>query len=226
MGASRGIGYGLVTEFHSRGVQVIARVRSKKNAPEFPEGVQVVYFDMTNEDEIKEAAKDIPRVDLLIVNAAMGVPDQTLETSSERLAEYFDVNVNGPFRVVKAFLTSLRASSTRQIALMTSRSASMQMESNNKVIGFDGAYPISKAALNMLAIQFHNALHESEKFTVIPLDPGWVQTDMGLLGVNEKYSVPFLTIDQSAKGMGDVLSDLKLEQSAHFLAFNGTEPPW
>jgi NAD(P)-dependent dehydrogenase (short-subunit alcohol dehydrogenase family) len=106
--------------------------------------------------------------DTLIVNAAIGEDLKLLTTSSQELTRYLDINVLGPHRVVRAFLPALRARQTRKIVLISSTSGSNTKQIGNKG-GFSGPYSVSKAAENMLAVQFHNELHYEEGFTVVPI---------------------------------------------------------
>lgn len=113
--------------------------------------------------------------DLLIVNAAMGHDDKLLETSPEYLTEYLSSNVVGMHRSVLAFLPALRKGNEKRIVLLSSTSGSCTLQSKNPP-GFNGPYSVTKAAVNMLTIQYKNELHE-EGFTLIPIHPGWVATD-------------------------------------------------
>ncbi|KAB8231362.1 uncharacterized protein BDW43DRAFT_313173 [Aspergillus alliaceus] len=53
--------------------------------------------------------------------------------------------------------------------------------SNQKAVRWGGPYAVSKAAGIINAVQLNNELH-ADSFTVIPLHPGLVATDMGNIG--------------------------------------------
>jgi NAD(P)-dependent dehydrogenase (short-subunit alcohol dehydrogenase family) len=125
--------------------------------------------------------------------AAIGSADRILSTTSSRLTEYLDANVVGPHRVVVAFLDALKKGEKKIIVLISSQSGSLTRQVN-ATRGFMGPYvsrifkyrlhvqqadmatthlqqAVTKAAVNMLAVQLHNELN-SDGFKVIPLHPG------------------------------------------------------
>lgn len=77
----------------------------------------------------------------------------------------------------------------------------------------------------MLAVQYHNELHK-DGFTVIPIHPGWVATDMGLeAGVNPKGPQP-ISIETSSSGIVNVVAQLTPDKSATFFQYDGVKLPW
>lgn len=218
VGASRGLGREFVKQISQDPQRkVFATVRKPFDFG--ATNVESITLDQSDSASITAAASRIPELDTLIVNAAIGSDEKILSTSAERLAEYVDVNAIGPLRVVQAFLPALKARRTRKILLVSSESGSMALQINAKG-GFLGPYAVSKAALNMIAVQLHNELHD-QGFTVVPLHPGWVATDMGNAGGSGAMPVP-----ESARGILDVLEKLKHEDSAKFYAWNGSTLPW
>ncbi|OAR02072.1 hypothetical protein LLEC1_05541 [Akanthomyces lecanii] len=202
VGASRGIGMELAQQLAQQASgQVIASVRSAVDFGGSP-NIRAITLDQSSAKSIREAAGSVAALDTLIVNAAIGDDELLLDTSEERLAEYMDVNVTGVLRIVKAFLPALKARRTRQIVLVSSTSGSITRQVNAKS-GLRGPYAVSKAALNMVAVQLHNELHESYGFTVVPIHPGW-----------------------SAAGILKVVEKLKPQNSATFYNYDGTTLPW
>ncbi|KAK3186810.1 hypothetical protein K4F52_004556 [Lecanicillium sp. MT-2017a] len=219
VGASRGIGHQLVEQLAQQpDYHITASVRS--SADFGTAAVNTVQLDQSSADSVRAAAAQVKELDTLIVNAAMGDDEKLLSTSDERMAQYMDVNVTGALRVVKAFLPALRARKTRQIVLVSSTSGSLARQVNVKR-GFVGPYAVSKAALNMVAVQLHNELHDDEGFTVVPIHPGWVATDMGSIA-GDGGMAP----EKSAAGIIGVVQKLKPDDSATFFNYDGTTLPW
>lgn len=221
IGASRGIGKEFVRQLsQTRDVQVISSTRSPTSSNDSgAPNIKSIILDITADASVEEAAKEILELDTLIINAAMGEPDLLLSTSSEYLMSYFNTNVVGPHRVIQAFLPALLARKTRQIILVSSTSGSLHIQSKNRS-RFQGPYAVSKAALNMLATQYDNELAKQD-FTVIPISPGWVATDMG--NVAGSGGMP---VETSVRGMLKVIAGLMVEDSAQFLSFDGKTIPW
>lgn len=221
VGASRGIGRELVEQLSQQNPsgKVIASVRS---AVDFGSNSNIhsITFDQSSAKSVDEAAYSVAAIDTLIINAAIGDDEKILETSEERMSQYMDVNVTGVLRIVKAFLPALKARKTRQIVLVSSTSGSLARQVNAKS-GFRGPYAVSKAALNMLAVQLHNELHESDGFTVVPIHPGWVSTDMGRIAGDGG-----MPVSKSAAGIINVVNNLTPQDSAKFYNYDGSTLPW
>lgn len=219
IGASRGIGKELVRQYSEAGdVQVISSTRSAPSDTT-ASNIKSIILDITDDASVNKAAKGVPELDILIINAAMGFDDHLMDTSCEQLASYFETNVIGPHRIIKAFVPALLARKTRQIIIISSTSGSNTLQSKTKM-GFQGPYAVSKAALNMLAVQYDNEL-SGQGFTVVPIHPGWVATDMGNLG-----GTGAMPVEDSVKGMLKVFGKLKPEDSATFLNYDGKTNPW
>jgi NAD(P)-dependent dehydrogenase (short-subunit alcohol dehydrogenase family) len=90
----------------------------------------------------------------------------------------------------------------------------LQVQIGSKAV-FHGPYTVSKAALNTQAVQWHNELNGHD-FTVVPLHPGWVATDMGHLAGKGAMSV-----QKSAEGVLKITGGGKKKDSAIFLSLIG-----
>lgn len=219
IGASRGIGAELVKQLAQSGdTQVIASTRSPQSDTQAP-NVKYITLDITDDASVTAAAKSIPELDTLIINAAMGDDDHLLSTSSDQLTAYLNTNVIGPHRIIRSFLPCLLARKTRKIIVISSTSGSNELQRGAK-FGFLGPYAVSKAALNMLAVQYHNEL-SGKGFIVVPIHPGWVATDMGNIAGEGGMKV-----EDSVRGMLEVVGGLKEDDSAKFWKYDGTILPW
>ncbi|KAF7338794.1 hypothetical protein MSAN_02201900 [Mycena sanguinolenta] len=154
VGASRGIGLALVHATITPNTLAVAG--PVQHSTPFPtSNVKVLTLDLADYESIVKAASSIPT---LIINAGTGMRDPVSLTSIIDLAAYLDINVLGPHRatrVVRAFLTALRARNTRRIVAIFSSSGSLTQQALLGSIGLAGYYDTSKAALNMLLVQFH-----------------------------------------------------------------------
>lgn len=228
IGASRGIGLALVEELAAApNTLPIGTVRRPSAALDAIPNVKVVALDLADDDSISKAASALPELDTLIINAGMGQRDPVTSTSTADLATYLNVNVLGPHRAIRAFLPALRARKTRRIIAISSSSGCITQQALPGSIGLAGCYGTSKAALNMLMVQFHNELQgEEPRFTVVPIHPGWVATDMGnqphLLALGSGGMPPAT----SAKAILKLVDGLTPEQSATFYRFDGEKMPW
>lgn len=77
----------------------------------------------------------------------------------------------------------------------------------------------------MLAVQYHNELHE-EGFTVHPIHPGWVATDMGLENDVPADGPKPISVETSSKGIVEVVAQLTPEKSSTFYQYDGAKLPW
>ncbi|KAJ7715297.1 hypothetical protein DFH07DRAFT_862862 [Mycena maculata] len=221
IGASRGIGLALIQELGAKpNTKTIGTVRTPNPALDAPQNVKIIILDISDEESVAKAASEIPELDILIVNAGMGKRDPVTSTPTADLATYLNVNVLGPHRAIRAFLPALRARKMRRIVLMSSSSGSIGQQALPGSIGLAGSYGVSKAALNMLAVQTHNEL-QTEGFTVVPVHPGWVATDMG--NIHGSGGMPPAT---SAKAIIQLVDGLTPEKSATFYRFDGEKMPW
>ncbi|ATY59404.1 short chain dehydrogenase [Cordyceps militaris] len=224
VGASRGIGQELVQQLAQQQPDghVIASVRSgavSDGGRPLPSNVRYLTLDPSSGKSVREAAGSVGALDTLIVHAAVEGPDEArlLGTSDERMAEYMDVGVTGVLRVVKAFLPALRARPTRQIVLVSSTSGPAAAAA---AASRGGPYAVSRAALNMVAVQLHNELHGSDGFTVVPIHPGGAATDTGRIAGEGGLSVA-----KSAAGILKVVGKLTPQNSATFYNYDGTTLP-
>lgn len=224
VGASRGIGLGLVKELAARGWRVIATWRSaasdkglKAFADQSGGKVRLETVDIEDPASINGLASRLEgeRLDLLFVNAGIsGRRGPIGELGREDAATVFMTNVVGPIHLAEAFKGQMRDGSG-VIALMTSGLGSV---ASDFFFGPPDLYSASKAALNKMTRAFTKGLGD-RKLTVLSISPGWVRTDMG--GPNAQISV-----EESAKGVIDVV-EAKAGTGRHgFYNYDGSTMAW
>lgn len=198
---------------------VIATMRKPFDIQSKNNNVKVLQLDQTDDASVTSAAALVPEVDTLIINAAIGYDELLKDISSSRLAEYLDTNVVGPQRVVNAFLPALLARSTRKIVFLSSTAASLSGQVN-ETFGLRGPYAVSKAAANMVMVQYHNELG-GQGFTVVSVHPGWVATEMGNLagegGMSTETSVGYVL---------KIVNGLRKEDGAKYFSYDGSLLAW
>jgi NAD(P)-dependent dehydrogenase (short-subunit alcohol dehydrogenase family) len=143
-------------------------------------GARFVQLDVTDNASVRAAAELVEAtggLDVLINNA--GISDRTPvpDTTAEDVRRVLDTNLLGPVRVVHAFTPILDASASPVVVNVSSGVGSLAYASDpngpfpelNLL-----AYPASKAALNMLTIQWAKA---HPRWRVNSADPGFTATD-------------------------------------------------
>ncbi len=163
-----------------RGEKAVADLRAQSLPVEF------VQIDVTSQPSVDRAAAEVEhrygRLDILVNNAGIALdwfPGS--ELTVETLQKTFDTNVFGVFRVTKAFLPLLKKSRSGRIVNLSSglgsltRSADPKSPLANRKMLL--AYCSSKAALNMMTVQFANELKDSG-IKVNSANPGFTATDM------------------------------------------------
>ena len=115
-----------------------------------------VELDVTKQETIDNATQqvlnDYGRLDILINNAGIRLEGEPpSETLMVKMRETFETNFFGAFAVTKAFLPLLKNSDKARIVNVSSRMASF-----GKPLAVPSrlAYSTSKAALNMMTVQF------------------------------------------------------------------------
>ncbi|KAF2138181.1 uncharacterized protein K452DRAFT_235146 [Aplosporella prunicola CBS 121167] len=227
-GASRGLGLAiaeiLVNKTDTSKVFAAARSESagiKKLASETSGRVEFVQLDITSEESAKNAASQVEQslngkgLDVLVNNAGiMNYTPNGIDTMND-LDETFKINVTGVHYVTSALLPLLRKGSLKKVINISTTLGSIAMAPTYSVFPVP-AYKVSKAALNMLTVQYAQSLAD-EGFVIVAIAPGWVQTDLGGEAAD-------LTIEQSTKSITDILARVDAKDNAKF--FNVHVPGW
>jgi len=204
IGASRGLGYAIASEYIDRGALVVATVRGPARTAlhdlqEVAGGrLEVEQVDINWPEQVRALGERLAgrRFDLLFVNA--GVANRTGTTAADVTTEEFTrlmvTNALSPMRVVEDLGELVVPDGT--IVIMSSGQGSI---ANNERGGFE-IYRASKSALNQL-MRSHAARHRDDGRTLLLMAPGWVRTDLGgpdaLLAVDE--SIPRLVATVEAQ---------------------------
>jgi NAD(P)-dependent dehydrogenase (short-subunit alcohol dehydrogenase family) len=159
--------------------------RGRRAAAEL--GARLVVLDVTDDASVEAAAKTIEAgggLDVLINNAGIearlpdnGVPGAA-EVTADLMRASFETNVFGVVRVTHAFLPLLRESEAPVIVNVSSGLASLARVSDpgTPAYAYPGvAYPASKAAVNMVTVQFAKAFPEMR---INAVEPGFTATDL------------------------------------------------
>ncbi|MGC5780890.1 SDR family oxidoreductase [Methylobacterium sp. NFXW15] len=218
VGASRGLGLGLVEAFLKRGWRVTATQR--KPSPDLARlkadtlRVETVEID----DDASVAALHTrlvsERFDLIFVVAGVATQahDPLHAVPRAVAAQVYLTNAVSPIRFIETFLDRLKPGGS--LALMSSILGSVSL---NEAGGWE-TYRASKAALNTLARSFE-IRHRAEAVSVLVLHPGWVRTEMG----GEEADIDVAT---SVMGLADVISTRLGEPGAHYIDYRGETLPW
>jgi NAD(P)-dependent dehydrogenase (short-subunit alcohol dehydrogenase family) len=229
-GANRGIGLGLTRRYSADGWRVIATARDPDEAAELNllgasgAAVTVERLDLADGASIAAFADrmgDSP-IDLLINNAGTMGPQPLSEhihrqrfggIDYELWAEVLLTNTLGSVRLTEALADNV-ASSDRGAIVMISSTAGSIGGSDRPAI----AYTTSKAALNKATTIIAREL-APRGVVVFALCPGHVKTRLGSGGAT-------VEVDDSVKGIVQVIESATADFSGAFLRYNGESIPW
>ncbi|MHA6495309.1 SDR family oxidoreductase [Pseudomonas borbori] len=219
IGASRGLGLGMVRRLHSEGWQVTATVRdpSRAQALQALPGVRIETLDIDERGGLDALAERLQGqvFDVLLINAGILGPDHQSASAAtaEELAQLFMTNVAAPIRLAERLVAQVRHGSG-VLAFMSSVLGSVSNPEGNNL----ALYKASKAALNSLTNSFVCNLAEPRP-TVLSLHPGWVKTDMGGAGAT-------LEISESCEGLVRQIEQYAGRGGHHFIDYQGRSIPW
>lgn len=213
IGASRGLGLGLVRELAGRGWSVTGTVRSEGDrAAVEAAGGTAALADVTDAGSVA-ALRDGPPLNLLFINAGVKGPshDDAGQATADEVGALFLTNALAPVAAARVLLDRIAPDGV--LAFMTSRMGSVA--GNDR--GDMELYRASKAALNSLTRSMVAQL--ARPLTVLSLHPGWVRTDMGGGGAD-------LDVETSVRGLVDVVVARRGQPGSAFLDYSGAALPW
>ncbi|KAJ5527600.1 hypothetical protein N7513_011759 [Penicillium frequentans] len=177
-------------------------------------------------DAVKELSdKGISHIDTLIANAGMcALWPRVSEVKVEDIQHHVDVNIYGFIYLYQAFRALLREAKEPKWVTIGSSAGFLTIDSN--------FIPLRNAAYAPTKLVQHwytKAISvEDEWLNAFPIDPGWVQTDIGNRGaVDFGTDKPTLTVEQSAGGVVKIVEVATREtHSGKLFKYNGEEEPW
>ncbi|EMO91382.1 SDR family oxidoreductase [Leptospira noguchii] len=213
-GSNRGIGLELTKQFLSQGDQVFALCRKSSSDLIHLKPTHIIEgMDVLNSNSIQDLPSKLfdTKIDILINNAGILIPDNLQSLDEENVFTQFLVNALGPLKVVKVLLSSLKQNA--KLIFLTSRMGSIADNSSGSYYG----YRASKAALNAIAVSLAKDL-SPRGISVGIFHPGMVATRMsGEQGISTTESV---------EGLIKRIESLNLHNSGKFFHQNGEELPW
>ena len=182
-GSNRGIGLSTLKKFSENGADIIACARNKsenfeKNivtlAKKNKNKITPIYFDLTNEDEMKKGIEQIndlsSKLEIIVNNAGINQVSLFQMTSIEKIKEVFDIN----------FFSHLRLTQKLMKVMIRNKKGSIINIASNAAEECDAgrlAYASSKAAL----IAFTKVLSKelgNFNIRVNSIAPGLTRTEM------------------------------------------------
>ena len=223
-GANRGLGFGFVKSFLANNINVICTTRNisgskellecKKNYPDNLEILELDLLEENSENILSDLLSDKP-IDIFINNAGVGNSNQRFGVvSSKPWLDVLKVNLIAPLTLTQSIIENIKKGSEKKIYFLSSQLGSI----GDNTSGGMYIYRSSKTALNQVVKSLSVDL-KPMGITVISLHPGWVKTDMG--GPNAPVQ-----IDESIKGMMQVIDKTDIRDTGRFLNYDGKELPW
>ena len=202
-GANKGLGYETARRLIAAGhtVYIGSRDAGRGRDAAARLGARLVVLDVTDDGSVDAAAKTIEAdggLDVLVNNA--GIEQRTAtnavigaaEITADQVRDLFETNVFGVVRVTHAFLPLLLRSAAPVVVNVSSGLASIARLSTpgSPAYAYPGvAYPASKAAVNMITVQYAKAF---PGMRINAVEPCFTATDLnGRTGIQ--------TVEQGAE---------------------------
>jgi len=180
-GATRGLGREAARRLLDAGhdVYLAARDPARGRQAAADLGARALELDVTDEASIAAAVErvraEVGSLDVLVNNAGIGgqqLPPEQATTAD--LRQVLETNVIGATAVLAAFTPLLELSAAPVVVNVSSSVGSLAINSQPQTGWSMLAYPMSKAALNMLTIQYAKAY---PRWRVNAVTPGLTATD-------------------------------------------------
>ncbi|KAI9851750.1 MAG: hypothetical protein M1838_002827 [Thelocarpon superellum] len=192
-GANSGIGFQTVRllasdseKYHvflgGRSLERVTEAMSSLKATGLKGSIAALQLDLLDDASIERAIKTVQeqfgRLDVLINNAGIVVPPG--DPVRNMLRQTFETNTFGQAAVTEAFAPLLLQSADPRLLFLTTSLASLAYASDPAWVSYARPfveYRASKAALNMLVVQYHKDLG-AKGIKVWAIDPGALQTNL------------------------------------------------
>lgn len=210
IGASRGIGLELVRQYTEAGRRVIATVRDDAGRERVRAlGAEALTVDVANPASISGLAWQLDGEKIDIAWYVAGVirrPSALTPPTQQDFDAVMHTNVLGAMQAIPQ-VAPLVADAGGVFAFISSSMSQIGSVPNSG----SWLYRTSKAALNMAVAA---AQHDYPGATLVTIDPGWVQTDMG------GDSAP-LTVADSVRGLRNTVAGLTQADKGRLLHHDG-----
>jgi NAD(P)-dependent dehydrogenase (short-subunit alcohol dehydrogenase family) len=186
-GANKGLGFETARQLIAAGHTVYIGSRDAERGRRAAEqlGARTIQLDITDDTSVRAAVKTIEAdggLDVLVNNAAMeergedNVVIGPADLTADFMQQTFETNVFGTVRVLHAFLGLLERSATPVVVNVSSGLGSLTQVAAVPAQIYPGvAYPASKAAVNMITVQYAKAFPHMR---INAVDPGFTKTDL------------------------------------------------
>jgi NAD(P)-dependent dehydrogenase (short-subunit alcohol dehydrogenase family) len=180
-GATRGIGLELSQRLVEIGHTVYLGARDLQRGRDVAErvGARAVAIDVTDDASVRTAVdqlrEEVGSLDVLVNNAGIsGTQRPPAVADIDDLETVLATNVVGATRVLAGCIPLLEASPTPVVVNVSSAVGSLTLNAKPDAVWSIVAYPMSKAALNMLTIQYARAF---PRWRVNSVTPGLTLTE-------------------------------------------------
>ncbi|MFJ8363453.1 SDR family NAD(P)-dependent oxidoreductase [Streptomyces sp. NPDC093984] len=188
-GANKGLGHETARRLLAAGHTVYIGSRDADRGRRAAErlGARTVLIDVTDDASVAAAAKAIEAdggLDVLVNNAGIEERGEAntvtgaAGTTADLMRRLFETNVFGLVRVTHAFLPLLERSSAPVVVNVSSGLGSLTRVTTpgTPAYAYPGvAYPTSKAAVNMITVQYAKAY---PTMRINAVEPGYTATDL------------------------------------------------
>ena len=210
VGASRGIGLELVRQYRDAGERVIATARDDEGLARLRAlGAEPLRVDVAEPTSVSGLSWQLDGEEIDVALYVAGVIDRGNATSPPTQPAFdrlMRTNVLGLMQVLPQVMPMVEAAGGVFGALSSSMSQIGPVPASNSWL-----YRVSKAALNMAV---SSARFDYPQATLVALDPGWVQTDMG------GETAP-LNVETSVRGLRAVLASLTAADNGQLIHHDG-----
>lgn len=186
-GANKGIGLETARQLVAAGhtVYLGSRDAERGRRAAAAVGARVIQLDITDDESVQAAVVTIESaggLDVLVNNA--GIEERAdgnavigpADVTAEVMRKTFETNVFGTVRMLHAFIPLLQRSAAPTVINVSSGLGSLTLFGSAPADFYPGvAYPASKAALNMITVQYAKAFPH---IRINAVDPGFTKTDL------------------------------------------------